>query len=77
MIVESPFPPDDRSAGYERGTSVSREWDEATTYAAIEVADKLVAALPRLIDDKGDRDEKLRTFAAQFVERAFRTTLDR
>ncbi len=75
LIVESPFPPDDRSAGYERGTSVSKEWDEATTYAATEVADKLVAALPRLIDDKGDRDEKLRTFAAQFVERAFRRPL--
>ena len=28
-----------------------------------------------LIDDKGDRDEKLRTFAAQFVERAFRRPL--
>lgn len=47
LIVESPFPPDDRSAGYERGTSVSKEWDAATTSAAIEVADKLVAALPR------------------------------
>ncbi len=75
MIVESPFPPDDRSAGYERGTSVSKEWDEATTYAATEVADKVVAALPRLIDDNGDRDEKLRAFAAQFVERAFRRPL--
>ena len=75
LIVESPFPPDDRSAGYERGTSVSKEWDAATTSAAIEVADKLVAALPRLIDDKGDRDEKLRAFAAQFVERAFRRPL--
>ena len=75
LIVESPFPPDDRSSGYERGTSVSKEWDEATTYAATEVADKLVAALPHLIDEKGDRDEKLRTFAAQFVERAFRRPL--
>ena len=75
MIVESPFPPDDRSAGYERGTSVSKEWDEATTYAATEVADKFVAALPHMIDDTGDRDEKLRVFAAQFVERAFRRPL--
>ncbi len=75
LIVESPFPPDDRSAGYERGTSVSKEWDEATTYAATEVADKVFAALPRMIDEKGDRDEKLRAFAAQFVERAFRRPL--
>jgi hypothetical protein len=75
MIVETPFPPDDRSSGYERGTSVSKEWDEATTYAATEIADKFVAKLPRLIDNKGDREEKLRTFASQFVERAFRRPL--
>ena len=75
MIVETPFPPDDRSSGYERGTSVSKEWDEATTYAATEIADKFVAKLPRLIDNNGDRDEKLRTFASQFVERAFRRPL--
>ena len=75
MIVETPFPPDDRSSGYERGTSVSKEWDEATTYAATEIADKFVAKLPRLIDNKGDRNEKLQTFASQFVERAFRRPL--
>ncbi len=75
IVVETPFPPDDRSSGYERGTSVSREWDEATTSAAIEIADKIVAALPQLIDDKGERDDKLRTFAVQFVERAFRRPL--
>ncbi len=75
MIVETPFPPDDRSSGYERGTSVSKEWDEATTYAATEIADKFVAKLPRLIDRKGDRGEELRTFASQFVERAFRRPL--
>lgn len=76
LIVETPFPPDDRSSGYERGTSVSREWDEATTYAAIEAADKFVAAIPRLIDRKGNRDEQLRIFAEQFVERAFRRPLN-
>ena len=75
MIVETPFPPDDRSSGYERGTSVSKEWDEATTYAATEIADKFIAKLPRLIDRKGDQDEKQRTFASQFVERAFRRPL--
>ncbi len=75
MIVETPFPPDDRSSGYERGTSVSKEWDEAITYAATEIADKFVAKLSRLIDREGDRDEKLRTFASQFVERAFRRPL--
>ena len=75
LIVETPFPPDDRSSGYERGTSVSKEWDEATTYAAIEAADKFVAALPKMIDRKADRDEQLKAFAPQFVERAFRRPL--
>lgn len=38
FIVETPFPPDDRSEGYERGNSISKEWEQATTDAAIEVA---------------------------------------
>ena len=27
FVLTTPFPPDDRSAGYERGTSVSKAWD--------------------------------------------------
>src|SRR5262249_18635058 len=38
FIVETPFPPDDRSIGYERGTTISKAWDQATTDAAINVA---------------------------------------
>ena len=38
FVVTTPFPPDDRSVGYERGTSVSKAWDTATTDAAIETA---------------------------------------
>lgn len=78
LIVETPFPPDDRSSGYERGTSVSKEWDEATTAAAIEVADKVVESVRELagIKDKDNRSEKIRQFAADFVERAFRRPLD-
>ncbi len=49
LIVETPFPPDDRSSGYERGNFVSREWDDATTNAAIEAADKMLELLPSLI----------------------------
>ncbi len=76
FVVDTPFPPDDRSSGYERGTSVSKEWDEATTAAAIEMADKFVANLNDLIDFKnGDRTEKIREFAGQFAERAFRRPL--
>ena len=38
FVVTTPFPPDDRSVGYERGTSISKAWDQATTDAAIETA---------------------------------------
>jgi hypothetical protein len=38
FVVNAPFPPDDRSVGYERGTSISKAWDQATTDAAIETA---------------------------------------
>lgn len=77
FVVETPFPADDRSSGYERGTSVSKEWDEATTSAALEMADKFVAGVSDLTDMKkgDDRDAKIREFATQFVERAFRRPL--
>ncbi|MFM7037043.1 MAG: DUF1592 domain-containing protein [Planctomycetaceae bacterium] len=78
LVVETPFPPDDRSSGYERGTSVSKEWDEATTAAAVEAADRIVASINDLarLRDGGDRALKIREFAGNFVERAFRRPLD-
>ncbi len=42
MIVSTPFPADDRSAGYERGTTISKDWDLAVTDAAISVAERVV-----------------------------------
>lgn len=78
LVIETPFPPDDRSTGYERGTSVSKAWDQAETYAAVEVADYVVARLSRLSgvpDDASDRAERLRDFCRRFVERAFRRPL--
>jgi Protein of unknown function (DUF1592)/Protein of unknown function (DUF1588)/PA14 domain/Protein of unknown function (DUF1595)/Cytochrome C oxidase, cbb3-type, subunit III/Protein of unknown function (DUF1585) len=80
FVVKTPFPPDDRSVGYERGTSISKAWDQATTDAAIETADYLAANLNELAgtsdsaSDK-DRERKLRDFCAQLVERAFRRPL--
>ena len=38
FVMTTPFPPDDRSVGYERGTTISKAWDQATTDAAIETA---------------------------------------
>ena len=78
-VVATNFPPDDSSVGYERGTSVSKDWHEATTKAALEVADQVVERLPRLVGGKSDtpdRVEKLKQFAATFAERAFRRPLD-
>ncbi|QEG23067.1 DUF1592 domain-containing protein [Mariniblastus fucicola] len=37
VMLQTDFPPDDSSVGYERGTSVSQQWDRATTLAAVEV----------------------------------------
>jgi len=74
----TPFPPDDRSIGYERGNSVSKEWDEATTSAALETAGYVVAHLRDLAgvgDSAPDRAEKVQAFCRKFVERAFRRPL--
>ena len=72
------FPADDASEGYERGTGISKDWHEATTAAAIEIANQVVLRLARLSgskDDAPDRMEKLKAFTATFAERAFRRPL--
>jgi hypothetical protein len=78
FVLTTPFPPDDRTAGYERGTSVSKAWDAATTDAAIEVAGYVVAHLKELSgasDDASDREAKLRELSRKFAERAFQHPL--
>lgn len=42
------FPPDDKSYGWERGTTVSKEWDEATTDAAFDAAGYIAAHIDEL-----------------------------
>jgi hypothetical protein len=78
LVVETDFPPDDSSAGYERGTSVSQAWDQATTYAAIEIANKVVdhlEALSKCKEDDPNRRQRLKEFCYRFAERAFRRPL--
>jgi len=78
FVLQTPFPPDDRSMGYERGTSVSRAWDDATTDAALEAADYIASRMDRLAQTKPDAEDraaKIREFCAKFVERAFRRPL--
>lgn len=78
FVIATPFPPDDRSYGWERGTTVSRAWDAATTDAALETADYVTRRLNVLAgtrDGARDRDAKVRAFGLRFAERAFRRPL--
>ena len=78
FVLTTPFPPDDSSVGYERGVAVSKAWDDATTQAAIEVANHLVKQMDRLSNSKQsdtNRVAKVERFCAEFVAAAFRRTL--
>jgi hypothetical protein len=78
FVVATSFPPDDRSVGYERGTSISEAWERATTDAAVEVATYVVGHLRELagVNDRAtDREPRLRDFCRRFAERAFRRPL--
>jgi hypothetical protein len=82
FIVTTPFPPDDRSVGYERGSAISKAWEAATTDAAIETSEYITPRLQRLagvkLDEVTDQDgarKKLREFCRKFTERAFRHPL--
>jgi mono/diheme cytochrome c family protein len=78
FVVSTPFPPDDASAGYERGVSVSARWDEAVTQAALETAAHVAARLDRLAGTRrnaANRRQAVHDFCARLVERAFRRPL--
>ena len=55
-VIQTPFPADDRSYGWERGTAVSKEWFKATTDAALDVAGYVAAHLAELsgVSDEGE-----------------------
>ncbi len=72
LVVTTAFPPDDRSLGWERGTTISKAWDQAATDAALETAAYVTAHLRELADvreDAKDRGPKLREFCRRFAER--------
>jgi len=78
MVVKTVLPADDRSDGYERGTTVSKEWEQAVTAAALEVVAHVEATLDNLTGSKStapDRVEKLKAFAHRFIEAAYRRPL--
>lgn len=78
FIGTTPMPADDRSLGYERGTSISRVWLDAVTSNAFQAASFVSRHLDRLARTKGDdpgREKKLRAFAAELTARSFRRPL--
>lgn len=78
FVVTTRFPPDDGSVGYERGTAVSKSWYEATTFAAVEIANHVVDRLDRLAKtkvDAEDRKQRVHEYCRRFAERAFRRPL--
>lgn len=77
-VCATTFPPDDRSYGWERGTAISKAWDEAATEAAIVAAGFVSGRADDLAgtrEEAGDRVEKLKTFCRHLAERAFRRPL--
>jgi hypothetical protein len=77
-VIETPFPPDDKSMGWERGTAISKEWEQATTEGAIETASYVLAHLQEFAgvgEGAKDRAQRLKDFARKFAERAFRRPL--
>ncbi len=78
-VVGTKFPPDDRSLGYERGSGVSKEWQQATTYAAVELVNHLITYLGTvsgLSKEQRKDPTALRSYAHQFASRAFRRPLN-
>jgi hypothetical protein len=75
LVVDTPLPADDQSTGFARASSVSAGWDEATTHAALEAADKLIASLPDLLklpELPAEARPKAQAFCSDFALRAFR-----
>jgi hypothetical protein len=73
FVLDTPFPPDDRSIGYERGAAVTPEWFAAATAAAGATADEVLRHADRFAGTQpgaADRATRLRAFATTFAERA-------
>jgi cytochrome c553 len=78
--VTTPFPADDRSYGWERGSTISKEWDAATTDAAIDAANYVVNNIDMLTGVKEkdkERDKKIKNYCASFLETAYRRPLSK
>lgn len=76
--LQTEFPADDRSDGYERGTSISKEWLAAVNNGALEAGDHVYANFQRLTgckDEERDKEEgfaKMKGFVKRFASLAYR-----
>ena len=73
------FPPDDRSVGYVRGASISPEWLDAVSRAALAAAREVVERLPQLLGKKADQEftrDEASDFCHRFARIAFRSPVD-
>ncbi|MGN6386173.1 MAG: DUF1592 domain-containing protein [Verrucomicrobiota bacterium] len=78
FVINTVFPADDSSIGYERGVAVSKEWDEAETHAALEAAAYATRNLDRFSKSKPtdpDRKTKVMAFCERFVSTALKAPL--
>jgi len=73
-LISTPFPADDASLGYERGSSISKAWKSAITNAALEASALIFDDIDQLARTKPgqlDRRDKLKKFCHEFTSRAF------
>ena len=78
LVIDTPFPADDRSVGYERGTQLSKAWLDAVTQGAIIAASYVTKNLDDLAKTKKeepDRTKKIQDFGLSFAAAAFRRPL--
>lgn len=81
FALQTNLPPDDRTYGYERGISVSKEWDASTTAAALEFAQIAFEELwpeyrKKHRKEGGTEREKLKGFLVELLGVAFHAPLN-
>ncbi len=65
VVLKTKFPADDSSIGYARGTSISDQWDAATTRAAMETMNFFERELDSILDDKYGRIKRRKSKATE------------
>ena len=78
FVLAHRLPPDDSSVGYPRGTKISEAWNEAAVSAALTTTRAVAQNFDTITDSRDgapNRAARLRVFAGEFAERAFRRPL--